>query len=112
MKLGRTIVFILLFAIVLAIYLFQIRVTHQSLAIIPDEVNRTVTISKNDLIDRVELRDPAQKRKIALRKVNGAWEIERPVHCPAESQIVEGFVIAARMASQQPRLRAEKEWEE
>ena len=112
MKLSRTIVFILLFAIVVAIYLFQIRVTQQTLTIIPDEVNRTVTISKNDLIDRVELRDTIQKTKIALRKVKGAWELEQPVHSPAESQVVEGFVIAARMASQQPRLRAEKDWEE
>ena len=84
----------------------------QTLAIIPDEVNRTVAISKNDLIDRVKLIDHTQKTQIALRKKNGSWALERPVRYPAENQIAEGFAIAARMASQQPRLRAEKEWGE
>ncbi len=112
MKLVRTIIFILLFAVVVAIYLFQVRLAKQTLLIIPDEVNRTVSISKNDLIDRVELSDHVQKTKIVLRKKNGVWELERPVRYPAESPVVEGFVIAARMASKQPRLRAEKEWGE
>ncbi len=113
MKLVRTIVFVLLFAAVVAIYLFQVRLGKQALTIIPDEVNRTVAISKNDPIDRVELRDNVQKTQITLRRErNGTWALERPVHYPAEDGIAEGFVIAARMASQQPRLRAEKEWGE
>jgi len=112
MKLVRTIVFVLLFAVVVAIYLFQARLAKQVLTIVPDEVNRIITISRSDPIDRVELRDHIQKTQIALRRENGAWVIERPVHCPAESQVAEGFVVAARMASRQPRLRAEKEWGE
>jgi hypothetical protein len=112
MKFVRTVVFILLFAVVVAIYLFQVRLNKQSLSLIPDEVNRTVLISKNDPVTLVELRDHLQKTEIALRKKNGVWMLERPVQYPAEGQIVEGFVIAARMASQQPRLRAEKEWGE
>ena len=112
MKLARTIVFILLFAVAGAAYLFQVHVNQQVLKIVPDEVNRTVLISKSDPVTRVELRDSIQKTKIELQKANGAWMIESPVHYPAESQIVNGFVTAARMASQQPRLRAEKEWGE
>jgi Domain of unknown function (DUF4340) len=112
MKLVRTIVFILLFAVVGAIYLFQTRLTQQALKIVPDEVNRRVVISKNDPVTRVELRDAIQKTKIVLQKTNEAWAIEAPVHYPAEGPIAEGFVTAARMASQQPRLRAEKEWGE
>ncbi|MFH1799889.1 MAG: DUF4340 domain-containing protein [Candidatus Omnitrophota bacterium] len=112
MKLVRTIVFILLFAVAGAVYLFQAHLTQQALKIVPDEVNRIVAISKNDPITRVELRNPAQKTKIVLQRTNGAWMIEAPVHYPAEGPIAEGFVTAARMASQQPRLRAEKEWEE
>ncbi len=112
MKLGRTVVFILLFAVVVAVYLYQVRLNKQILTIIPDEVNRTVAISKNDPIDRVELLDHVQKTKISLREKNGIWALEEPVHYPAESQIAEGFLIAARMASRRPRLRAEKEWDE
>lgn len=112
MRFVRTVVFILLFAVVAVIYLFQTRLTRQALSIVPDEVNRTVTISQSDPIDRVELRDNVQKTQITLRKENGAWVLERPVRYPAEGQVAEGFVIAARMASQQPRLRAEKDWDE
>ncbi len=112
MKLIRTIVFILLFAIVMAIYLFQVRLNKQVLKILPDEVNRTVLISEVALVVRVELRDNIQKTKIVLRKKNGIWSLAEPVRYPAESQIVEGFLTAARMASQQSRLRAEKEWGE
>jgi hypothetical protein len=112
MKLVRTIVFILLFAVVGAIYLFQMRISQQVLKIIPDEVNRTVVISKNEKITRVELCDSINKTKITLQKTNDAWTIEAPVHYPAENPIAEGFVTAARIASQQPRLRAEKEWGE
>ena len=112
MKFARTLVFILLFAVALAIYLFQVRIAKQTLAIIPNEVNKTVMISKNDPIDRVELRDHVQKTQIALRKENGVWSLEVPVRYPAEGQVAEGFAVAARIASQQPRLRAEKEWGE
>jgi len=112
MKLARTFVFILLFAAVVAVYLFQVRIAKQVLAIVPDEVNRTVVISDNDTVERVELRDHVQKTRIALRKEKGGWILEVPVRYPAEGQIAEGFVIAAKMASRQPRLRAEKEWAE
>lgn len=112
MKLVRTLVFILVFALAAGVYLFQVRINQQALKIVPDEVNRKVTLSKDDPIDRVELRDAAQKSKIVLQKENGAWMIEAPIRYPAEGRIVEGFATAARMASQQPRMRAEKEWGE
>lgn len=112
MKLVRTIVFILLFAAVVAIYLFQARLAKQTLTIVPDEVNRTVVITPEDPVDRVELRDSIQKTELTLRKENGGWVLERPVRYPAEGAIAEGFVIAARMASRLPRLQAEKEWGE
>jgi hypothetical protein len=75
-------------------------------------VNRNVTISKNVVIDRIALRDHVQKTQIELRKTDGAWILEVPVRYPAESQVVEGMAATARMASRQPRLKAEKEWAE
>ncbi|MFH0985739.1 MAG: DUF4340 domain-containing protein [Candidatus Omnitrophota bacterium] len=112
MKLVRTLVFILVFALAVAVYLFQVRINQQALKIVPDEVNRKVSLSKDDPIDRVELRDLVQNSRIVLQKEKGAWMIEAPIHYPAEGSIVEGFAMAARMASQQPRMRAEKEWGE
>lgn len=112
MKFLRTIVFSLLFAAAAAIYIFQAGLTRQIRAIMPDEVNRTVVIQKTDAVECIEILDSVQKTEVALRKEKGAWVLERPVRYPAESQFVEGFSVAARMSSQQPRLRAEKEWNE
>lgn len=112
MKLARTIVFTLLFAVAAAVYIYQTRLTQQALTIIPDEVNRSVVISSGDAVSRIELRDHIQKTEIVLRKEKRAWVLESPVRYPAENRIVEGLAVAARMASRQPRLRAEKEWEE
>jgi hypothetical protein len=112
MKLLRTIVFILLFAAVVVVYVFQARLAKQTLAITPDEVNRNVVIAQDDVLDRIELIDHAQKIQIALRKANGAWALEVPVRYPAEGRMAEGFLAVLRMATKYPRLQAEKEWEE
>ena len=112
MKLVRTLVFIFLFATVAAVYIYQTRLAKQVLMNVPDEVDRNVILSQEDVIDHVELRDNVQKTQIALKKEKEGWELESPVRYPAESQVAGGFAIAARMASRQPRLQAEKEWEE
>ena len=112
MKLGRTIVFIFLFIIAAGIYLYQKRLVREALTFVPDEVNRSVMISRDDVIDRVELRDHVRKTQIALQKDKGIWMLEVPVRYPAEERIVEGLLTAARMVCKQPRLRAEKEWDE
>ena len=112
MKLGRTIVFILLFAIVAAIYSYQARLAREALTYVPDEVNRSVVLSREDVIDRVELRDHVRKTQIVLQKDKGLWMLEVPVRYPAENRVAEGLLVAARMVSKQPRMHAEKEWEE
>lgn len=96
MKLVRTIVFILLFAAVAAVYIYQTRLTKQALTNVPDEVNRSVVIMPDDAIDRITLVDHVQKTRIELRKENGTWALGAPVRYPAESRIADGFVAAAR----------------
>ncbi len=112
MRIVRTLVFILLFAFAAGVYLFQVRLSKQSVTNVPDEVNRNVTLTTNDVIDLVAIRDHVQKTEVELRKKDGSWRLEVPVRYPAEGQIVEGLAVTARMASRQPRLRAEKEWAE
>ncbi len=112
MKLVRTLAFILIFVFAAAVYLFQVRLAKESLKTIPDEVNRNVTLSQNDTIDRIALRDNTQKTQIELQKKDGSWFLEVPVRYPAESGILEGLAATARLASRQPRLRSEKEWAE
>lgn len=112
MRFFRTFVFICLFVAAAAAYVYQSRLAKQALSSIPDEVNRNVTITLQDGIERVELRDHVQKTQITLHRDEKSWLLEMPVRYPAEGKIVDGFLAAARMASKQPRLQAEKEWEE
>ena len=112
MKLGRTIAFILLFVVAAAIYFYQTRLAREALTYVPDEVNRSVVLTREDVVDRVTLRDNVRKTEITLRKEKGGWILETPVRYPAEGQIAEGFLLVARTVSKQPRLHAEKEWQE
>lgn len=112
MKLGRTILFMLLFAVVTGIALYQMRVEKLLQTISPDEVNRNVFLSDQDTVGRIEILDRVHKTETVLNKENGQWFLESPVRYSADSRIAEGIAITAKMASRQPRLRGEKEWEE
>jgi len=112
MKLARTFIFILLFTSVAGLYVYQKRLAKEALTNNPDEVNRGIVISKDDVIDRIDLQDHVQKTRITIRQEKGIWRLELPVRYPMEQGIPGGFVTAARMASRQPRLRVEKEWGE
>ncbi len=112
MKLGRTLLFCFLFALVVWIAIYRMRVESQLQMVSPDEVNRNVLLSEQDTIGRIEILDRVRKTEIILNKENGRWFLEAPVRYPAEARVAEGLAITARMASRQPRLRGEKEWEE
>ena len=112
MKLGRTLLFCGLFAIVTWVAIYQTRLEKQLQTVSPDEVNRTVFFNNQDVIGRIEILDRVRKTETVLNQENGQWFLESPVRYPADPRIVEGIAISARMASRQPRLRGEKEWDE
>lgn len=112
MNLGRTLLFCLLFAFVTGVAVYRMRVERQFLAVSPDEVNRSVFLSDQESISRIEILDRVGKTETVLNKENGQWFLESPVHYPADPGIAEGVAVAIRMASRQPRLRGEKEWDE
>ncbi|MBU9889417.1 MAG: DUF4340 domain-containing protein, partial [Candidatus Omnitrophica bacterium] len=75
-------------------------------------VNRRVVLNDQDKVSRIEILDRVRKTETVLRKEDDRWFLEVPVRYPADEAVVEGVEIAARMASRQPRLRAEKDWDE
>lgn len=112
MNLRRTLLFCFLFALVTGIALYQTRLEKQLQMIAPDEVNRNVFFGNQDTIERVEILDHGRKTETVLNKENGQWYLESPVLYPADAKVAEGVAVTARMASRQPRLRGEKEWDE
>ncbi|HPW65129.1 MAG TPA: hypothetical protein PLY30_03120 [Candidatus Omnitrophota bacterium] len=112
MKLGRTIVICLLFALAIAVYLYRARIDRDILAISPDEVSRGFSMEPGEQVIRIEIRNPAAGTALTLEKVRETWRIVSPVNSLAEQQAVSGLAVALRFASQQTRLRAEKDWAE
>jgi hypothetical protein len=112
MKLGRTIVICLLFALAIAVYLYRARIDRDILAISPDEVSRGFSMEPGEQVIRIEIRNPAAGTALTLEKVRETWRIVSPVNSLAEQQAVSGLSVALRFASQQTRLRAEKDWAE
>lgn len=115
MNFGRTLVFILLFFVVMTVYLYEKRLEKQILEKVPDEVRRQVSFSPKDRINRIELihhgsAEPAPKIILLLK--NGKWRLESPVKAPAEPTVIEGLAASAMWISKQPRLRVEKGLEE
>lgn len=112
MKLGRLIAFSLLFAVAVTIYLFQTRLEKQALTSFPDEVNRIFMMGEDDFPDHLEIQNQSEKTRVLLAKEGEAWALVSPVVYPADPEVIAGVVSGLRRATQQPRLRAEKEWEE
>lgn len=112
MSFGRTLLFIVLFSVVMGIYLYQGRLQKQMLVNIPDEVNRNVVFEKDDKIVRLEILDHNRNLEIELLEHDGNWLLESPVRYAADSSTVEGLLMTVRWISKQPRLHAEKDWQE
>ncbi len=112
MKLERTLLFIFLFAVVTWIAVYQTGLEKQLQLISPDEVNRNVLFNDRDAIGRIEILDRVHKTETVLNKAGEQWVLESPIRYPADTRIVEGVAATVRMASRQPRLRGEKEWDE
>ncbi|HOW59913.1 MAG TPA: DUF4340 domain-containing protein [Candidatus Omnitrophota bacterium] len=112
MNFGRTIIFSILFALVVGVYGYQQHLQKQALVNVPDEVNRKVFFEKSNKIRQIEILDHVKNSRIVLRNNDGKWSLESPVRYPADFNIVEGLAMTARWFGKQPRLRAEKDWEE
>ncbi|OQA57681.1 MAG: hypothetical protein BWY42_00357 [Candidatus Omnitrophica bacterium ADurb.Bin277] len=112
MKPGRTIVIFLLFIAVVAIYLYQTRLDKEILSISPDEVSRDVVLDPEERITGIAIKDKTRESEILLERSGDGWRISSPVDYPADSGMAEGLAMAARFASKQTRLRAEKDWDE
>lgn len=112
MKLFRTLVIGVIFALAVSVYVYQSRLDQEILSLNPDEVNRSFTLGPDQHVDRIAIHDAVKNTEIVLERAEEGWRVESPVSYPADSRTVEGLVMAARFAASQTRLRAEKDWTE
>ena len=112
MKLGRTLVISFLFAVVVAVYIFQHRIDKEAMSIVPDEISRGVSLESGEVITRIEILDRVKKTETDLEFSNGGWTVTAPVIYPADKQAAGGFAATLRFATKLTRLRAERDWSE
>lgn len=112
MKPWRLLVFSFLFVVAVAVYLYQTRLERQALTGSPGELNRTFILGNKNVPDRLEIHNHPEKSRLVLMRKGESWILTIPVLYPADSQKVEELAVELQKASQQPRLRATKPWEE
>lgn len=112
MKLGRTLIIGLLFAVVAAVYMYQRHIDKDVMAIIPDEVGRGFSLEQNEAIIRIEVLDRSKKTATKLELSKEGWTVTSPVLYPADPKTADGFATVLRFAAKLTRIRAEKDWSE
>ncbi len=111
MKIVRTLVLILLCAVVIGLYIYQTKLEKQVVSQPPlDEVKKTFTLEPNDLITFLQIERKDQESPIVVEKEDDQWMLISPVIYSAEPHLVEGLIAAIRQAAKQKRFRAEKGW--
>ncbi len=112
MKISRTVVFLLLLAAAAAAYIYQNRLSLESYGIIPDEIARQVELGTKKWVKSVNVINYEKNINFTVIKTEQNWEMGKPVFSFLESGAAEAMAAAVQMASKQPRLRAEKDWDE
>ncbi|MSR78206.1 MAG: DUF4340 domain-containing protein [Candidatus Omnitrophica bacterium] len=116
MKKSVTVVFALLFLLVLGVYLYLENETQetkiQEVAIQQEEM-QLLSLPEGDRITYLKIQKAAGGEKIILSCEGGeSWRIEYPVSYPADAMIASGLVTALTMSYKVQKLKPEKGWEE
>ncbi|MBN1688658.1 MAG: DUF4340 domain-containing protein [Candidatus Omnitrophica bacterium] len=125
MKPSVTIVFTLLFFVVLGAYLYlgAPRPAKHAKEItpvsnIPEEAIKKsssmqlLPIAEDDEITAIQIQNLEKKENVTLKRENEGWKISYPVEYPADSLIVDGLIAALTISNKARRLVPEQDWEE
>jgi hypothetical protein len=71
--------------------------------------SRILPLDSEETIERMTLKDHEEDTEISLRQIsNHEWRIEKPVHYPAESLVVDGLASLLRLTPRSRQLSMEK----
>ncbi len=114
MKTSTTLVFLFLFVIVTAVYVFLVGNENREKAMksLPVESMQLVPLEKDEQISRLKIENIAKKLSVTLELQNGKWVILEPVRYVADPLVVEGLATALRLSTKAKRMTREKDWAE
>lgn len=113
MKFSVTLVFTVLFAAVLAAYLYLEAEREPPARGGTREVSeKLLPLEEDDEVTRIDIDDEESHEKIVLEKEGDRWRITEPISYPAEALIIDGLVGALKVSFKARRLAPEKDWDE
>lgn len=114
MRFSLTVVFFLLFLVVVAAYVYLVPSSRsKSAATETASLNaRLLPLAENDQIASLEIENLPQKEKIVFVRENGRWFLREPVQGAADKLLVDGLTAALTMSSKARRLIPESGWQE
>jgi len=112
MKFSVTLVFTLLFAVVVMVYARLMPPQEPEMPLEPPPVMKLLPLESGDEITGIEIRDFKENQTIAMARENEEWFLTYPVRYPAEQLLARGLVHALTLSSKARRLIPEKDWDE
>lgn len=114
MKFSMTIIFSLLFLVVLVVYLnldpSKLNFNQEEAS--KPEAVRVLPLSESDEVTRIQIQNRLGQETVTLAKKAGNWMLEFPVQAPADPMLAEGLVASLKLSNQIRRMSPEKKWEE
>ncbi len=113
MRFSLTIVFFLLFLVVVSAYVYLVPSGDRPGSASKTDLNsRLLQLEDNDEITTLEIENISEKEKIVFVKEARRWFLREPVQGAADKLLVDGLTAALTLSSKARRLTPESGWQE
>lgn len=113
MKFSLTVVFFLLFLVVVSAYVYLVPSGSKPGSVSKSDLNsRLLQLEDDDEIITLEIENISEKEKIVFVKEERRWFLREPVHGAADKLLVDGLTAALTLSSKARRLTPESGWQE
>lgn len=112
MKFSVTVIFFLLFILVVAAYLYLVPEEELPAQRPPSLTMKLLPLEEDDEVVGIEIEDLENGESISLSRSREGWHLVYPVDYPADQLMAEGLVKALTLSSKARRLVPEKDWKE
>lgn len=113
MKFSLTVVFFLLFLVVVSAYIYLVPTASRQGSVSKNDLNsRLLQLEDDDEITTLEIENNSEKEKIIFAKEEHRWFLREPVHGAADKLLIDGLTAALTLSSKARRLTPESGWQE
>lgn len=112
MKASVTVVFVGLFVLVAAVYIYLQPYQQPHLDQLEPAPMKLLSMEDDDEIVWIQIQNKIEKETVTLKRENEEWLIKYPIEYPANELMAEGLATALTVSKKARRLIREKGWEE